>query len=158
MSGQQRDSGISIVEVLMTMVLLGIMAAIAITGFTSWSKASGQVGQARELQSVLRQAQQRAITEGRAICLQFNGTQSFSVYRGACDNVAKVQVLGPYAANSAEIHFASPAFTATSGTSTGVTFHARGTAWPGTVTVTRNGSSKVYTLTVEGLTGRVSLT
>lgn len=157
MSGHQRDSGVTMIEILVTMVLLGIMAGIAITGYTAWSKASGQVGQARELQSVMRQAQQRAITEGRAICLQFTSTQSYSIYRGACDNTGKVQVIGPVAANSTQIHFTGPVFTATSGTSTGVTFNARGTAWPGTVTVTRTGSSKVYTLTVEGLTGRVSL-
>ena len=35
-----------------------------------------------------------------------------------------------------------------SGTSSGVTFYARGTATPGTVTVTRQDSTRVYTLTV----------
>jgi hypothetical protein len=46
----------------------------------------------------------------------------------------------------------------------GVTFTARGTSTGGvgdatrsTVTVTRSGSAKVYTLQVEGFTGRVSL-
>jgi hypothetical protein len=39
----------------------------------------------------------------------------------------------------------------------GVTFTARGTSTDGSVTVTRTGSSKVYTLKVEGFTGRVSL-
>jgi hypothetical protein len=46
----------------------------------------------------------------------------------------------------------------------GLTFTARGTSTGGvgdvarsTVTVTRTGSSKVYTLKVEGFTGRVSI-
>ena len=38
-----------------------------------------------------------------------------------------------------------------------MTFFARGTASPGSVRVTREGSSKVYIIQVEGLTGRVSL-
>jgi hypothetical protein len=38
-----------------------------------------------------------------------------------------------------------------------VSFSARGTTTDGSVTVTRTGSSKVYTLQIEGFTGRVSL-
>ena len=154
---ERRDNGFTMIEILVTVVLMGIMMAIAVTGFTSWARSSVQAGQARELQSVMRQAHQRAITEGRAICLFFNGTQSYTIYRGACDSATKVRVEGPVAAKSTQVNFTSPSFTGTSGTSTGVTFNARGTAWPGTVRITRNGSSKVYTLTVEGLTGRVSL-
>lgn len=157
MSPQQRDHGFTIIELLVIISLTGVMMAIAVGGYSSWAKASGQSGQARELQSVMRQAQQRAITEGRAICLQFNGTQSYSVYRGACDSATKAEVMGPVAADTPEVHFTTPSFTGTSGPSIGVTFNARGTAWPGTVKVTRDGSSKVYTLSVEGLTGRVSL-
>jgi type II secretion system protein H len=157
MTPHERDSGFTMIELLVTVSLLGMMMAIAVGGYNSWAKASGQSGQARELQSVMRQAQQRAITEGRAICLQFNGTQSYSVYRGACDSATKVQVMGPIAADTPEVHFTSPSFSGTSGASSGVTFNARGTAWPGSVQVTRTGSSKVYTLSVEGLTGRVSL-
>jgi type II secretion system protein H len=157
MSPHERDSGFTMIELLVTISLLGIMMAIAVGGYSSWAKASGQSGQARELQSVMRQAQQRAITEGRAICLQFTGTQSYTVYRGACDSASKVKVMGPIAADSANVHFTSPSFTGTSGASNGVTFNARGTAWAGSVRVTRTGSSKVYTLSVEGLTGRVSL-
>lgn len=157
MSTQHRDHGFTMIELLMTITLLGIMMAIAVGGYSSWSSASGQSGQARELQSIMRQAQQRAITEGRAICLQFDGTQSYSIYRGACDSSTRVQVTGPVTTNTAEVHFTAPSFTGTSGSSSGVTFNARGTAWPGSVRVTRTDSAKVYTLSVEGLTGRVSL-
>lgn len=157
MSPHERDNGFTMIELLVTISLLGIMMAIAVGGYSSWTKASGQTGQARELQSVMRQAQQRAITEGRAICLQFNGSQSYTVYRGACDSPTRVQVMGPVAAETPGVHFTTPSFTGTSGASSGVTFNARGTAWPGSVKVTRTGSSKTYTLSVEGLTGRVSL-
>lgn len=158
MSPHERDSGFTMIELLVTMVLLGIMMAIAVGGYTSWAKASGQSGEARELQSVMRQAQQRAITEGRAICLQFNGTQSYSVYRGACAGT-KTLVLGPFQSDSSTTRFtpAPSTYPGSSCTATGATFYARGTAAECALTVTRTDASKVYVLKVEGLTGRVSL-
>jgi prepilin-type N-terminal cleavage/methylation domain-containing protein len=158
MASQNRDSGFSMIELLVTISLLVIMMAIAISGWTSWAKASNQSGRARELQSVMRQAQVRAVTEGRAICVSFRvpPQNDYTVYRGACGSTTET-VLGPVVSQSAEVRLSAPTFTGTSGVSTGVTFNARGTAWPGSVQLTRAGSSKTYTLTVEGLTGRVSL-
>ena len=37
-----------------------------------------------------------------------------------------------------------------------VTFKPRGTAWAGSVQITRTGSATVHTVHVEGLTGRIS--
>jgi type II secretion system protein H len=157
MSSQDRDSGFTMIELLVTISLLGIMMAIAVSGYTSWAKASNQSGRARELQSVMRQAQVRAVTEGRAICVSFRVAQNdYTVYRGACGSPTAT-VLGPVPSQSADVRLSAPAFTGTSGVSTGVTFNARGTAWPGSVQLTRAGSSKTFTLTVEGMTGRVSL-
>jgi prepilin-type N-terminal cleavage/methylation domain-containing protein len=157
MAPQNRDSGFTMIELLVAMSLLGIMMAIAISGWTSWAKATAQAGRARELQSVMRQAQVRAVTEGRAICVSFRVAQNdYTVYRGPCGSPTET-VRGPVASQSAEVRLSAPTFTGTSGVSTGVTFNARGTAWPGSVQLTRAGSSKTYTLTVEGLTGRVSL-
>ncbi len=159
MSPQNRDSGFTMIELLVTISLLGIMMAIAISGWTSWAKASSQSGAARELQSVMRQAQVRAVTEGRAICVAFRVAQNdyTRLPRRLRRRDQGQDPSDPVVSSSADVHLASPAFTGTSGVSTGVTFNARGTAWPGSVQVTRAGSSKTYNLTVEGLTGRVSL-
>ena len=158
MAPQNRDGGFSMIELLVTVSLLVIMMTIAISGWTSWAKASSQSGAARELLSVMRQAQVRAVTEGRAICVAFRVVENdYTVYRGACDDAAKVRIRGAVVSSSRSVRLAGPAFTGTSGVSTGVTFNARGTAWPGSVQVTRAGSSKTFNLTVEGLTGRVSL-
>lgn len=158
MSHRGRDSGFTLIEVMVTISLLGLMMAVAVSGWTSWAKSSEHSGTARELQSMMRQTQQRAVTEGRAMCVLFDPpANAYTVYRGACDAPTKASVLGPVVTDSRHVQIASPAFTSTSGISSGVTLYARGTAWPGAVRVTRTGSSKEYVLTVEGLTGRVSL-
>jgi prepilin-type N-terminal cleavage/methylation domain-containing protein len=151
-----RDSGYTLIEVLVTITLMGILMAFAVSGWSTWARASEQSGTARELQTVLRSTHQRAVTEGNAMCVQFDTTAgTYTVYRGTCVSPGP-KVDGPLRTNGAAVHLAAPAFTGTTAT-TGVTFYARGTATPGSVQVTRNGSSKVYTLSVEGLTGRVSL-
>lgn len=69
---QQRDNGFTVIEPLVTISLLGRMMAIALSGWSSWARESGQAGAAREFQSTMRQTQQRAITEGRAMCVGFD--------------------------------------------------------------------------------------
>ncbi len=152
-----RDDGFTLIEVLVTITLMSIVMAFAVSGWSNWARASEQSGTARELQSTLRSTQQRAITEGNAMCVLFDGSGGrYTVYRGACSDAGKVKVEGPVTTNGAAVRLDAPAFTGTT-VPTGVTFYARGTATPGGVRVTRNDSSKVYTVAVEGLTGRVSL-
>lgn len=160
MSQPRRDGGFTLVELLVTMSLLGIMMALSISGWVAWTKSTEHSGTADELESVLRQTQQRAVTEGRAMCVRFDvAANEYTVYRGECDGtVPLVKVLGPATTAASDVHLVAPGFAAQSGIRTDVTFYARGTAWPGAVKVTRTGSSKVYTVHVEGLTGRVSLT
>lgn len=156
MSHPDRDSGFTLIEVMVTVTLLGMMMAIAVGGFSSWAKASAHSGTAREVQTVLRQAQQRAVTEGLAMCVWFDtGANTYTHYRGACDSPTKQLLVGPYRTGDPAVRLTAPGFPTT--TSPGVTFYARGTATAGSVKVTRTGSTKEYVVSVEGLTGRVSL-
>lgn len=157
MSQPARDSGYTLVEVMVTIALMGVLMAITVGGWSAWARASEQSGTARELQTRLRAIHQRAITEGTAMCVLFAADGShYTVYRGACADSGRVEVEGPVGTNGDAVRLGSPSFTGTTAT-TGVTFFARGTATPGSVRVTRSGSSKTYTVAVEGLTGRVSL-
>jgi type II secretion system protein H len=159
MPTRPRDTGFTLIEVMVTVVLFGVVMAIAVNSSRSWSLAHEQSGTARTLQSVLRQTQQRAVTEGKPACVTFDvASDSYSIYRGACDDPAKTRIKGPMPTSSRKVHLTAPAFTSPSGTpGTNIGFTARGTAWPGQVKVTRDGSTKTYVLSVEGLTGRVAL-
>ena len=151
------DRGFTLVELLVTITLLGGMMTIAISGWAGWARASEQSGTARELQSAMRQAHQRAVTDGRAMCVQFDtDDDTYTVFRGACDDTARTKLLGPFETGSARVRISTPSFTGSSEPA-GATFYARGTATPGSVKVTLDGSTKTYTLRVDGLTGRVSL-
>jgi prepilin-type N-terminal cleavage/methylation domain-containing protein len=158
MSHSHRDSGVTLLELLVTIGLMGVLMAIAVGGWMGWAKANAQSGAARSIQSAMRQAQQRAVTEGGATCFLFDdAAESYSIYRGACTLATKTKVTGPVQMPRG-VAIASPDFTGSGGThSTGATFASRGTGSPGLARVTRSGSSKTYTLTVDWLTGRVSL-
>ena len=155
MSQPERDNGFTLIEVLVVVALLGALMAIGVGGYGRWSRASEQSGTAREVQTLLRSTHQRAITEGTAMCVLFDTSQgTYAVRRGTCA-APGATVDGPFSVGGPEVHLASPTF-AGSG-APGVTFYSRGTATSGTVQVTRSDSSKVYTIHVEQLTGRVSL-
>lgn len=162
-----RDSGFTLIEVLMTISLLGLMMGIAVAGFARYSNAHEQDGTARSLQSGLRQAQQRAVTEGRAMCVAFTAT-SYTVWRSACDATTGTKVEGPTMTESEAVQIELPAPQT-------LTFTPRGTAtWPSIasdpmsppacggaksfeIEVTRTSSTKTYRLCVVALTGRVDL-
>lgn len=150
------DRGVTLVEMMWSIAIFAVLAAISAGSLHGWTQAREHSGTATGIQSVLREAQQRAVTEGRATCVWFDlAAQAYAMYRGACDDASRV-LLQSLHADAAHVSLAAASFVGPSGPTAGVTFKPRGTAWPGSVQVARAGSSKVYTVRVEGLTGRVS--
>lgn len=152
------DAGFTMLELTCVMAVIGVLATMSVGGLRGWAQAREHAGSASVIQSVLREAQQRAVTEGRAICVDFAvALQTYTVYRAACESIGPSTrpVEGPLSTHARHVRIADPAF-GPSGSGSGVTFKPRGTASGGSVAVRRDGSATVYTVTVDALTGRIS--
>ena len=160
MSQPPRDSGFTLLEIMVVIGLMSLLSALGVGAWKSWAVAEAQKGAATDLQTVMRQTQVRAVTEGVNFCVTFDTTaNTYTVYRYTCHAPAgNVKVNGPFTLGDSRVQLSDVNFTAVApATSTEVTFRASGIATPGGLTITRSGSTKTYTLKVEGLTGRVSV-
>lgn len=137
------------------MLIGSILFGFGATAYINYSRA--QVGvQARDkVVSALRNSQQAAYADAVAYCVTFNTTAStFAIFRSGCSGTQVGQTRALFNGHS---HLVSASFEQTDGTfAPQVIFTPRGSASPGGVVVSRDGSSKTYTISVEGLTGRVS--
>src|SRR5689334_10662302 len=92
---ERSDAGVTLVETLVTITMLLTLLGIVVGGWSTYARGREADGTAKEIQAALRQAQQRAVTEGRSICVLFSEAQNtWAVYRGACDSTAKTIVGG----------------------------------------------------------------
>lgn len=155
------DAGFTLIELVVVMAIAGVLSSIGIFGFSSWQRTAQQQGSAKELVSQLRNASERAISQGRTYCVDIDPTgRSYTLWQYACDTVAGTQVAGPHATQSPDVTLAatltlpSPA-PACPASNSCLYFYPRGTAIPATVSVHSSARSMVYTLHVEGLTARV---
>ena len=159
MSPSRRDSGFTLIEMMVVVGFVSLLAAFGVGAWKQWTVGHAQVGAVTDMQTVLRQTQVRAVTEGQNFCVKFDTTaNAYTVYRFACNTTGNVKVNGPFTLGDPRVQLGNVAFDSVSpATSTQLTFKASGSATPGTLQVIRTGSTKVYTLDVEGLTGRVSV-
>jgi hypothetical protein len=123
-----------------------------------------EAGTANGVRRALRNASESSLSQGRTYCVLFTAT-TWTVYKSDC-TVSANKSSGPFQVNDTSITLSSVSFPAPASAVPNQTtacpqagkcayFYPRGTALPGTVQVTR--SSKTYTISVEGLTSRVSM-
>lgn len=170
MSRWTDERGFTLLEVVVVMAIMGILSGIAVLGFSAYTAASDEAGSAADLVSALRNGAERSLSEGRTYCLQIDDTAGqWSLYRHACGTGTMVE--GPISVQSPSdrVAVAAGQFGAVAGEQYNTCplsppagacayFYPRGTAAGGTVTVTRSGSPKTYTISVDPLTARVSQT
>lgn len=159
---QAEDTGFTMVELLLVMVVSSILLGIASTGFVNWRNTSQHLGSADELVSELRSASTQAVSEGRTYCMDVkSGGRVYELWQKSCGGLGStrqgqpIAVQGPDVALSLTVTASTPA-PACPATSTCVYFYPRGTATPSTVTVSSSKrAGKIYIVRVEGLTSRV---
>jgi len=158
------DSGFTLVEFLTAMLLAGVLMVLGMFAMRGYLLASRESGTATDVRSVLRLAAEESLSEGRTYCVSFTST-TWSLYKSDC-SVSTNKVNGPWRVQDAQISLTNINFPAPASPVVGQTtacgtagacayFYPRGTALAGSLQVTRSG--KTYTITVEGLTARVSM-
>jgi type II secretion system protein H len=152
------SDGYTLVEVLVAMVVFGLIAAFGTQGWLHYTRAQELRSGVDQLMAVMRNAQERSLAEATTYCISFGtDNRSYTLWKFAC-GAGGSQQGAVMKTPSTRVTFPSAAFTQSDGsTAAQVTFTPRGSATPGRVTVKRTGANKTYTLSVEGLTGRVSL-
>lgn len=150
------DAGFTMVEVMVTISLLTTVMGFAVAGWSGWSRAHEHRSTLTDLQSTLRHAQQRAVTDGGPVCVRFDlAADTWRLERGACTSTPGPVLGGPWEV-ARNLDLQDAAFTHADGTRPALTFTSRGTATPGRVEVRREDTGRVRRVTVEGLTGRVA--
>jgi len=158
------DAGITLIELIVTIVLASIAMSIGVLAMRNFLLSSREASTAQDIRSTLRSASENSLSQGRTFCVSFTAT-TWAVYKSDC-TVAANKTAGPYTVDDPSITLSSVSFvapgtpvpgqsTACPNASQCAYFYPRGTALAGNVVVSRG--SKTYTISVEGLTSRVSM-
>lgn len=151
---EDRQSGFTLIEVMVSMLLLGLLAAIAVGPWKGFQEARAHKETSQLIVTAMRNAQVSAVAESTRYRVAVTDSgKSLTVYQSPVSGteVLKTKV------NVADrrITLTSPAFTGAT-PPTSAFFFGRGSATAGRLLITRAGHPDVKVI-VEGLTGRVSI-
>ena len=152
---ERRESGFTLIETMFAMVLFGILVAVAAPPYSAYRAKQQHQGATREMVAFLRRAQVHAVSEETTYRVDIaSDGKSAQTYRfdGASYKAGQVLKVPTSSVTFSNASFVQPS----GGTGTSVWFYPRGSGSKGSITVTRTGTSKTYTIEVEGLTARVS--
>lgn len=155
-TAESRESGFTLVEMMFAMLLFGIIVAIGVAPYRNYRLAQAHVGTTRSIVAALRNAQITAVAENATYRVRFgpNG----KTWRLERVNGSTFTQVGPtYRVSDDGLKMRDLSFRQSDGTvDRHAYFYPRGSASKGSLVVERGGRDKVYTITVEGLTARVS--
>lgn len=94
---QSRAAGISLVEVCLGVGVVGVVTAVALTSFDGLVASGSESADEVAIEVLLRDAQQRAVAEGRAMCVDVDReSRTYALVKGACDSESPEVLRGPF--------------------------------------------------------------
>ena len=172
-AGPESSAGFTLLELLTVITIGGLLMTAAVSGMFGLARAQQQSATSESLLSTMRAAQANAQAEGRAYCVRFDTTTTWSTWRYSCDPAEVTTPSSPLQVNNGKTdgtaYLANVAVAASvvSGLARSCPsapvlgcafFYPRGIASSGSVQVKRPSSGSTYTLNIVGITGRVFVT
>jgi prepilin-type N-terminal cleavage/methylation domain-containing protein len=147
--------GYSLVEILITIAILIILAAIAIPSFQGYVINTNLKSAGRDLSADFFNCKERAVAESRMYRITFNVGANYIIEQcnntgSPCNGYTTIATKTPATFN-ANIQITNAAF----GNGSSITFQTRGTATPGSVTLTNSRGSTAIVRT--NITGKPSV-
>lgn len=152
--GQEAQSGVTLLELLAVMALIGIITAMAVPPLRRFELSQRLASATRDAVSMLRHAQGNSVANATTakVSVAAGGKSLIEYLKDANGNYQQVGKV-PF---PSRVSVTSYSFTArTGGASTDMYFFPRGTATPGTMVIALD-SGTAHTITIEGVTGRVA--
>ena len=85
MSRPVRAAGLSLIEVCGATVVVGVVSAVALSAVPAWLDGARRNATTSSVLAVLTDAQRRAVTDGRPMCVEVNRPpETWSVAAGRC--------------------------------------------------------------------------
>ncbi len=147
----RRDAGFSLVELCITIVLLGIVAAIAFPSFRGWVDNSNLKGAARAVSSDVYDTRGRALAENRVYTITFSAdpTNTYTITAPAANGLTAV--------NETKNLSEYGGVRMTSASVGAITIQSRGTVTPTVNVIMTNSRNSTGTINVL-ITGRAHVT
>lgn len=149
------ERGFTLLEVITTCLLLGILLAIGVGPWMGYRHTRAHIEARTELVATLRNAQISSVAENLTYRVDITAKKAVT-YRVASTGPVKTRqfVITDQLVSYSGIGFENAAGAVT----TSAYFYPRGSASKGNANVVRSSRAKIYTVSLEGLTARVSFT
>lgn len=140
----RKDSGFTLIELIVIIAIVAIFAAIAVPNFLSYMPKYRLNGAARQVMGDLMAARMKAVKENTTVTVKWDNANQYKILTDGGEE--KTVNIWP---NYRDV---------TIGSFTDIRFYSRGTALGTTITLTNSADSNLKKYVKVALTGRVKIT